>query len=166
MSSDRSPPVQAVPAEDGRARVRAHAWRHLLIRRIQRTGEASVEVRGGSMRPLLRSGWRVRLRPIQPDMLRPGMVLAVALGDQVVVHRIVRVEPAAVQTWGDAVAIPDPPVPLAHVVGLVDAVQGPAGLWVPILHSATLGATLRLARRGRRVAGRVRRAIAARLAPR
>lgn len=77
-------------------------------------------VSGFSMLPLLRNGDRVRLRPVNRAEVRPGDVVGfyAAPGGQLVVHRVIRTEPAIV-TQGDANSAPDPPLspelPLARL---------------------------------------------------
>jgi len=66
--------------------------------------------KGTSMLPVLRTGDRVRLRPVKRESLRCGDILAFTTADgREIVHRVVRLAP--LQTRGDNCRDDDPPVP-------------------------------------------------------
>ena len=62
-----------------------------MLKRMLREGSSvRVVVKGHSMRPFLRTGDVVELRPLSHPARR-GDVLAVSLGGQIALHRVVRV---------------------------------------------------------------------------
>lgn len=83
----------------------------------------ALQVTGGSMRPLLRPGDRVLLERAAPESLRPGDLLALRRGGEVVTHRLLAREGAALLTRGDAAPHPDPPFTAADVLGRAVAVE-------------------------------------------
>ena len=74
-------------------------------------------VRGDSMAPALQDGDQVEIIPADPSQLRPGELVTYVAGNQIITHRLVRVEEAAVITRGDNRGQDDPPVPLKQVLG-------------------------------------------------
>jgi hypothetical protein len=120
----------------------------VLRRQLARSGAATLRVRGHSMRPLLRDGARVELRPVRPGEDLTGHVVAIDTGPRVIVHRVDRVRdtgPGAgpgswIETRGLAVAAADPPWRAADVIGVV------RGRWLRPL-AAAVAAAYRVRRR-------------------
>lgn len=74
--------------------------------------------RGGSMRPFLPDGTAVMIRPLRGGHPpRVGEIILVPRGDDVALHRVIRVEGDRVVTRGDACAAEDPPILLAAIQG-------------------------------------------------
>lgn len=91
----------------------------VLRRRLAATGRAHLRMRGSSMRPLLRAGSRVELRPVAPGENLAGAIAAVDTGSIVVVHRVTRDDGDRIETRGIAHRDSDPPWPRAAVIGVV-----------------------------------------------
>lgn len=87
-----------------------------------------VEARftGGSMEPAIPSGARLRL--LCGAAVAPGDVAALVHDGHVRVHRVLDVIPPLVLTRGDALWVPDPPVPLDSIFARVEAVED-GGAW-------------------------------------
>ncbi len=90
-------------------------------------------VTGNSMRPRLMGGTTVLLRRVPPDRIRRGDLVLCrqpgTLGQRLILHRVVAIRrclsgSVLLQTQGDALAAPDPPVTGAQVLGRVSAVLG------------------------------------------
>ena len=102
-------------------------------------GGAAVRftVTGDSMRPFLRGGETVELRPVPPGRIRLGDLLlfcpvehegAHEEGARLMLHRVIRIRrgagrPALIQTQGDALWAPDAPVEVERVLARVCAVE-------------------------------------------
>lgn len=100
----------------------------LLTDLLSRGLTCEIRMRGRSMHPAIRDGDLVMLRPLDDQDLRPGDILLCASPEgRLFCHRLVRVIKQGgqrwVQTWGDAVPWPDRPIPLANVLGRVEAVR-------------------------------------------
>lgn len=78
--------------------------------------------RGGSMHPAIRDGDALWVSPSAP-VRRGDVALCRAAAGRVLAHRVVCVTEAGIQTQGDALACPDPPVPWEQVLGRVTAVE-------------------------------------------
>ncbi len=74
--------------------------------------------RGASMHPFLPDGTPVLLRPRSGRTLRIGEIILVPWGNDVALHRVVRVRDGVVSTRGDGCPFEDPPVALAAVKGV------------------------------------------------
>jgi signal peptidase I len=78
----------------------------------------SLRVTGASMRPFLVGGEVVTIEPVAPSAVRIGdVILTRGPAGRVLLHRVDRIRPSGAaqhgptfQTWGDALACPDPPV--------------------------------------------------------
>jgi len=85
----------------------------------------SLRVTGASMRPFLAGGEVVTIEPVAPPAVRTGdVILTRGPAGQVLLHRVARIRPPGAaqraptfQTWGDALACPDPPVPGEAILG-------------------------------------------------
>jgi hypothetical protein len=88
----------------------------------RRTGRA-IEARftGASMEPAIPSGSRLRLRC--GAAVAPGDVAAFVHDGHVFVHRVLAVAPPFLLARGDALVVPDPPLPLERVFARVEGVQ-------------------------------------------
>jgi hypothetical protein len=84
-----------------------------------------LPVAGGSMRPTLHSGGRVRVRCGLP--LRRGDLIVAQAADALVVHRVVGRRAGRLLLRGDDTPRSDPPLDPAAVIGTVVAVEGLAG---------------------------------------
>ena len=98
----------------------------VLLRELSQQGmEGELPVRGGSMRPTLREGDRVRLVPATASDVRVGDIVVRAGASGPVIHRLVGWWPSEggsrILTKGDDVARLDPPDWRAEVVGRVVA---------------------------------------------
>lgn len=74
--------------------------------------------RGDSMRPFLPDGTPVLLRPLDGRPPRIGEIVLVPWGDDVALHRVIRVDRQSVTTRGDGCPHGDPPIPAAAVQGV------------------------------------------------
>lgn len=77
----------------------------------------------GSMEPAIPVGSAVYVKPVQPDELAPGDVIAFTSGSSVITHRVVEIDPrqGQITTKGDANALPDvSPVRYEEVIGRVE----------------------------------------------
>jgi hypothetical protein len=98
----------------------------VLLRELSHHGmEGELPVRGGSMRPTLREGDRVRLVPATASDVRVGDVVVRAGASGPIIHRLVGWWPSeggsCILTKGDGAARLDPPGGRAEVVGRVVA---------------------------------------------
>lgn len=103
----------------------------------QLRGDRLYVVMSGSMSPVLEAGDAVLVRPVQPDQLRPGMIITYKAGGTgaVTTHRITELRTVDgarfVQTKGDANASPDPDLtPVEGVVASLDVHWKGVGRWV------------------------------------
>lgn len=89
---------------------------------LEDRGVALRRVTGTSMVPTLKPEEIVFVEPCSGP--RPGDIVAFALGDGLLVHRVVRVEGGSVTCRGDNRLADDPPVPLEAILGKVVQVAG------------------------------------------
>ena len=83
-----------------------------------------VQVTGCSMRPFLQGGEVLIIEPVGNRRLRVGdIVLFRDVQDRLVIHRIVQLKGASVQTQGDALNEPDSPVEISRIMGKVERVE-------------------------------------------
>lgn len=108
-----------------------------------------VAVRGGSMRPLLCDGDRVRVLVGAPP--RTGDVVVALTGGRLLVHRVTRRRPSGCELRGDDAPLCDPPIEAGRVLGRVVAVEGDRHrrLDGPGLRLVGLAAAAMARRRGR-----------------
>jgi hypothetical protein len=95
-----------------------------LWKRTGRTVEARFT--GASMEPAIPSGARLRLTCGTP--VAPGDVAAFVHDGHLLVHRVLDVAPPQMLTRGDALVVPDPPIPLENVFARVEAIED-GGEW-------------------------------------
>ena len=89
--------------------------------------ELEVPIRGGSMRPLLREGDAVRVRP-QALGYRPGDIVVFRAGQDLIAHRLLRRIPDGkggrlLITQGDRCPRPDPSLPESAALGKVTGIR-------------------------------------------
>ncbi|MFH1533240.1 MAG: S24/S26 family peptidase [Pseudomonadota bacterium] len=70
------------------------------------------------MRPFLPDGTPVMIRPLPRRLPRVGEIVLVPRGDDVALHRVLRVSEGFVTTRGDGCTSEDPPVPVSDVRGV------------------------------------------------
>lgn len=96
------------------------------LRELAREAPVEVSVRGDCMAPLLADGGRVRVAAAR--FYKPGDVVVFRASDgRLVAHRLLgyrlHAGALALVTRGDACPVHDAPVPLAAVLGRVEAVR-------------------------------------------
>ena len=83
-----------------------------------------VQVTGRSMKPFLEGNEVLFIEPVGGRRLRVGdLVLFKDRQDLPVIHRIVRIDGALVQTQGDALNEPDPVVEDTRIMGKVERIE-------------------------------------------
>jgi signal peptidase I len=82
-----------------------------------------LTVTGDSMRPLLRAGDGVVVRPIDPHALRPGDVIVAQRSGGWITHRLVAVDERGWHLHGDNTRYGDEAVSAAEIVGRVIAIE-------------------------------------------
>ncbi len=87
---------------------------------------------GWSMRPLIAPGGVVRVAPASIDDVRPGDIVVVDLGGELVCHRLRYVACGRVVTRGDNTLDDDPAVPTDAVIGRVDIPPSPHALYCAV----------------------------------
>ena len=103
------------------------------LRSLAREGPVEVRVRGDCMAPLFADGGRVRVAAAR--FYAPGDVVVFrAAGGHLVAHRLLGYRPhaggLALVTRGDSCPVHDAPVPLAAVLGRVEAARPTAAVRV------------------------------------
>lgn len=91
----------------------------VLRARLRETGEAVLRMQGSSMSPLLPNGSRAKLRPTQENERLQGAIVAIEVGQQVVVHQVVACGKSSIITQGIASPYQDAPTTRTDVVGVV-----------------------------------------------
>lgn len=94
---------------------------------IQLTKRGFLSFHGQSMRPLFRPGDRLCFSPVaHPPQV--GDLALVEFHDTLYLHRViaVSVRNSVIQTRGDAMLAPDPPIEPEHLVGLFTGLYDPA----------------------------------------
>ena len=87
----------------------------------------SFVVTGDSMHPTIRSGEHLHVRAVDRKSLRVGDIILVRAQRGLTAHRIITIDANRVVTRGDNAELPDPPLPLDDILGLVEAVEREAG---------------------------------------
>jgi len=115
--------------------VEAPAAGRLALAAMLAKADAAIEceVAGGSMLPTIPPGSILRIRPNRGAVPSRGDVIAVAIRDRIIAHRVVRADAGTghLLTRGDADLLPDPPVPREWVLGRAVEVRVD-GTWQPI----------------------------------
>ncbi len=130
---------------------------------LTRQGLLWVREATASMLPLIRPGDEIRLAPVEPDRVVPGMLIAYRRDARLGIHRVLARDGAGVVAKGDALVSPDAPLPWNQVVARVAALRRPTGRLVdleafpwPFLNRLLGGLAFlacRLCREGSREAG-------------
>ena len=100
-----------------------------LLNSLLASGKSvQTSAKGASMAPTIPDGSLLDVQPVKPEEMQVGdIVLARAASGRPVYHRVTRIfggrRRRQVQTWGDACARPDPPVPVGNVLGRVQAAE-------------------------------------------
>ncbi len=95
----------------------------LLAESLRRNGRVEFRVRGGSMRPLLRSGDVVMVQAARAKELTAGDVAVFYRAGKIFAHRVIRNTAAALLTKGDAFPDADSPVAQRELLGRVTGVR-------------------------------------------
>ena len=111
-------PASVTTCMDGR-HMRARVSASLLREAVEKHGVVIVRARGGSMGATIPDGAVVEIRALSraPQV---GDILAVQCGDELVIHRLVRIVGDELILMGDANGAPDRGVPKRRVIGRVD----------------------------------------------
>ncbi|MCB9522826.1 MAG: S24/S26 family peptidase [Myxococcales bacterium] len=121
----------------------------MALELLARGEPVHLRATGGSMRPFIRSGDRLRLDPRAPWGLGAVVWVAAADGGPGVIHRVVARRADRVLTKGDALPESDGWVPVARVMATVVAIER-GGRPVPLRRWRALALSLTLGRlRGR-----------------
>jgi hypothetical protein len=118
----------AVDEHEREERLRAIAP---LLKRVE--GEVELMLYGVSMEPAIPDASLIRIRCGEPEACRVGDVVVMQAGSRVVAHRVLhrgrrgRAREYLI-TRGDARWLPDPPVPVASLLGVVTRVAA-GGAW-------------------------------------
>lgn len=104
----------------------APVFRDLALALLARGATVRARLRGWSMSPFVRDGSAVRIAPADGGRVRPGDLLLVDSGGELMVHRLVARRRRQGALWlvtrGDANPRRDAPVPASAVHGRVVAV--------------------------------------------
>jgi len=94
---------------------------------LEREGEAWARAASSSMAPLIQVGDELRVVPLDPALVRRGMILAYRDERRLIVHRVLANGPQGVVTKGDALAKPDGLIGWDRIVGRIVAIRTPSG---------------------------------------
>ncbi len=95
-----------------------------LRTRLLECGEATLRMRGHSMFPLLPQGSRAFLRPRTEQEDLRGAIVALEVGRQVVVHRVLRCHAGLIHTHGLSTSKRDQPSNERALIGIVSRREG------------------------------------------
>ena len=99
----------------------------LALDALAREGDLWLSGASASMLPLIRPEDEVRLVPVDPARVVPGMVIAYRREERLVIHRVLACGDAGIVAKGDASASPDPPVRRDDVLARVVALRSARG---------------------------------------
>ncbi|MCI0568232.1 MAG: S24/S26 family peptidase [Acidobacteria bacterium] len=71
----------------------------LLLEALKTSGAARITLRGESMHPTLRDGWRLHVRALRSDELRVGDIGAFLHGQILTIHRLIWKKRTAEKEW-------------------------------------------------------------------
>ena len=129
----------------------------LLRRQLAPGQQVMLEVRSGSMVPLMPVGARIAVEPVRGEDCQPGDIAVFPRQGRLIAHRVLLRIGAGPGSWflerGDGVSPPGV-VRAAQVVGRVVAVQGPAGAREDLATDAARWQARRTVRRSLVRAGR------------
>ncbi|MEU6083401.1 S24/S26 family peptidase [Streptomyces sp. NPDC047108] len=97
----------------------------LLRTALAAGGRARIRAQGTSMLPAIGPGTTLTVTAHPFDEVRPGQVIAYALGNRIIVHRVAVRTRSAVIALGDNLPLFDPPVGPQQYLGLVSGHEGP-----------------------------------------
>lgn len=112
---------------------------------------AIVQILGGSMYPSFEEGWRIRIEPLNSDII-PGDIIQLDIGIRPVLHRAIHVfekENIPVVLQRGDVGGPLSIVPVSAVTGHATAIVSPPGLVFPALNRLPAEVRDRFERTGR-----------------
>jgi hypothetical protein len=97
----------------------------LALDLVAREGGVWGRGTGQSMLPLIGPGSELQVVPLEGAPISRGMLVAYPQDGRLVIHRVIACEPGSglIVTKGDALAAPDPPLPLGRVAGRVVALR-------------------------------------------
>ena len=93
-------------------------------------------VSSNSMRPVLKKGDLIFVKGVEKEDIRVGDIVIYRVGENFIVHRVVKLEEGQLVTKGDANAIEDTPVSYDQVVGRLAKI-GEKPFTVPYLGNIT-----------------------------
>ncbi len=99
----------------------------LLREALERHGRVQVRALGDSMTPLIPNGSVCEIRRVDVRALRKHDVVAVALGETLVIHRLIARGKRGLLLAGDNRRAPDPWAPADALLGRIDTVVLPSG---------------------------------------
>lgn len=76
-------------------------------------------VASGSMQPILNSGDKITVEPVEPEDIIPGMVVVFRSDKKKIVHRVVKKKGFILVTAGDSLRRYDNPIHIYDVIGKV-----------------------------------------------
>ena len=91
----------------------------LIKQKVDKSGECSVQVTGGSMIPIIPPRSTVRIVKASKQQVKEGDIVAFLVKDHLVVHRIVRITDASFECAGDAYPGVFQQIPWKDLVGKV-----------------------------------------------
>lgn len=91
----------------------------LVVETLSRAGQVRLRATGGSMVPAIAAGDLLTFRQVSAAALQPGCVVLVHHDGRLLIHRLRCCAQGMAITRGDALREDDPPVPLAHVLGVL-----------------------------------------------
>lgn len=99
----------------------------LLREALARYGVVQVRALGASMVPLIPNGSICEIIAAPAQSLRVHDIVAIGLGDTLVIHRLIETGPLGLRLSGDNTRAADPWAPIESLLGRVDRVVVPSG---------------------------------------
>jgi len=98
-------------------------YQRLAIEIAAQAPAIRLRVQGTSMFPLLQEGEFVLVKPVSAEDLQPGDLIAFRRQNEVIMHRLVAINPEGYITLGDHSSTLDPPVLSENILGCVAAIE-------------------------------------------
>jgi signal peptidase I len=98
-------------------------YQQLAIEIAAKAPAVRLQVHGRSMFPLLQAGESVLVEPVSAKHLQPGDLIAFHHQNEVIMHRLVAIQPEGFITLGDHSGTLDPPVLSENILGRVTAIE-------------------------------------------